>query len=70
MREIIGEAGDIVEKEIITLKDYKRFREIGRQINDEEFLYFASYDERMFLRLPEIAKKEGHNNWLEPEDDD
>jgi hypothetical protein len=70
MREIIGEAGDIVEKKIITVKDYKRFREIGRQINDEEFLYFASYDERMFLRLPEIAEKEGHNNWLEPEDDD
>ena len=70
MRGIILEASDIIEKKNISVKDYKRFREIGRQINNEEFLYFASYDEKMFLRLPEIKEKEGNYDWLEPEDDD
>ena len=30
MREIIAEAGKIVEKDNINLKDYQRFRIIGR----------------------------------------
>ena len=50
--------------------DYKRFREIGRIIDGEDNLYFASYDEAMFQRLHEIASKEGNYDWLEPEDDD
>tara|TARA_Y100000114_G_scaffold71782_1_gene65756 strand:+ start:1263 stop:1475 length:213 start_codon:yes stop_codon:yes gene_type:complete len=70
MRFEIKEAIDIVEKKNITLKDYKKFREIGRNIKDNEYLYFASYDEAMSLRLPEIASKEGNYDWLEPEDDD
>lgn len=70
MKQILAEAGDIVEKKIITVKDYKRFREIGRDLKPEDNLYYASYDEIMFQRLHEIAEKEGHYNWLEPEDDD
>ena len=52
------------------MSDYKRFREIGRQIGDNDTLIFASYDEGMHLRLTEIASKEGNYDWLEPEDDD
>lgn len=70
MSSLVNEAGDILEKKIITVEDYKRFREIGRIIEDSDNLYFSSYDEGMFQRLPEIAKKEGNYDWLEPEDDD
>jgi hypothetical protein len=70
MSSLVNEAGDILEKKIITVEDYKRFREIGRIIEDSDNLYYSSYDEGMFQRLPEIAKKEGNYDWLEPEDDD
>jgi len=70
MSALVNEAGDILEKKIITVQDYKRFREIGRIIEDGDNLYYSSYDEGMFQRLPEIAKKEGNYDWLEPEDDD
>tara|TARA_R110002020_G_scaffold474238_1_gene705054 strand:+ start:1152 stop:1364 length:213 start_codon:yes stop_codon:yes gene_type:complete len=70
MSALVDEAEDILEKNVITVKDYKRFREIGRVIEDKDNLYFSSFDEGMFQRLPEIAKKEGNYDWLEPEDDD
>tara|TARA_R100000995_G_C3472702_1_gene119175 strand:+ start:892 stop:1104 length:213 start_codon:yes stop_codon:yes gene_type:complete len=70
MSALVNEAEDILEKNVITVKDYKRFREIGRIIEDKDNLYFSSFDEGMFQRLPEIAKKEGNYDWLEPEDDD
>lgn len=70
MRDTIAEAGDIVEKENLTLQDYQKFRKIGRELKTEDTLYFASYDEIMFQRLHEIAEKEGNYNWLEPEDED
>jgi hypothetical protein len=69
MSAILNEAEEIVEKETITLEDYKRFREIGRSIKIDEKLYFASFDEALYLRLPEIAKKQKNWNWLEPEDE-
>jgi len=70
MTELLAEAGDILEKKVLNVSDYKRFREIGRQIGDNDTLLFASYDEGMFQRLTEIASKEGSYYWLEPEDDD
>ena len=70
MRQIIAEAGKIVEKDNITLKDYQRFRIIGRELKEEDTLYYASYDEIMFQRLHEIAEKEGNYNWLAPEEED
>tara|TARA_Y100001972_G_scaffold41349_1_gene51106 strand:- start:60 stop:272 length:213 start_codon:yes stop_codon:yes gene_type:complete len=70
MNELLAEAGDILEKKVLNVSDYKRFREIGRQIDDNDTLLFASYDEGMHIRLVEIASKEGNYDWLEPEDDD
>ena len=70
MNELLAEAGDILEKKVLNVSDYKRFREIGRQIGDNDTLLFASYDEGMHLRLTEIASKEGNFDWLEHEDDD
>ena len=66
--KILKEADNITDKKEISVKDYKRFREIGRLIKNDEMLYFASFDETLFLRLPEIAQKEGNWDWLLPED--
>jgi|TARA_R100001530_G_scaffold78406_2_gene54789 hypothetical protein len=70
MSERLGEAESILDKKEISIKDYKRFREIGRLIKIEEQLYFASFDEALHLRLPEIAQKEGNWDWLEAEDEE
>ena len=70
MNELLAEAGDILEKKVLNVSDYKRFREIGRQIGNDDLLIYASYDEGMHLRLTEIASKEGNYDWLEPEDED
>lgn len=70
MSKILSEIIDIMEKNTLTLKDYKRFRELGRKVDGADLVEYSSYDEKMKLRLPEIAEKEGHYNWLEPEDED
>ena len=70
MSDILNEAEEILDKKTINLEDYKRFREIGRLITIEEKLYFSSFDEAFYLRLPEIAQKEGNWNWLEAEDEE
>ena len=70
MSVILNEAEEILDKKTINLEDYKRFREIGRLITIEEKLYFSSFDEAFYLRLPEIAQKEGNWNWLEAEDEE
>tara|TARA_Y100000004_G_scaffold122557_1_gene137814 strand:+ start:801 stop:1013 length:213 start_codon:yes stop_codon:yes gene_type:complete len=70
MNPLLAEASDIFEKKVLSVKDYKRFREIGRQISDKDRLLFASFNEGMFQRLTEIASKVGHYDWLEPEDED
>jgi len=66
--KILKEADNITDKKEISVKDYKRFREIGRLIKNDEELYFAWLDETLYLRMPEIAQKEGNWDWLLPED--
>ena len=66
--KILKEADNITDKKEISVKDYKRFREIGRLIKNDEMLYFAWFSEALYLRLPEIAQKEGNWDWLLPED--
>tara|TARA_B100001287_G_scaffold14699_1_gene11083 strand:- start:22063 stop:22275 length:213 start_codon:yes stop_codon:yes gene_type:complete len=70
MSEILSEIIDIFEKNNLTLKDYKRFRELGRKVDGADIVEYSSINEGMKLRLPEIAEKEGNYNWLEPEDED
>ena len=70
MSEILSEIIDIFEKNNLTLKDYKRFRELGRKVDGADLVEYSSINEGMKLRLPEIAEKEGNYNWLEPEDED
>ena len=70
MSEILSEIIDIFEKNNLTLKDYKRFRELGRKVDGADLVEYSSINEGMKLRLPEIAEKEGNYDWLEPEDED
>ena len=32
MNELLAEAGDILEKKVLNVSDYKRFREIGHRL--------------------------------------
>ncbi len=70
MSEILSEIINIFEKNNLTLKDYKTFRELGRKVDGADLVEYSSINEGMKLRLPEIAEKEGNYNWLEPEDED
>ena len=71
MSKLFDEASEILGLERdLTLQDYKRFKETEKNITENEERNFAWLLEGLSLRLPEIAEKEGHNNWLEPEDDD
>lgn len=69
MSKLFEEAEAILELErTLNADDYKRFKEIGRQISDNEERDFAWLSEGLYLRLPEIVKKEGNDNFLEEED--
>ena len=70
MSKILSEIIDIFEKNNITLKDYRRFRELGRKVDGADIVEYSSINEGIKLRLPEIAEKEGNYNWLEPEDEE
>jgi|TARA_Y100000310_G_C20546968_1_gene746065 hypothetical protein len=66
----LGEAESILDKKDISVEDYKKFKEIGNSIEDDDIKYFAQLEEGFYLRLPEIVAKEGNWNWLLPEDSD
>ena len=51
----------------LTLQDYKRFKEIEKNITENEERNFAWLLEGLSLRLPEIAQKEGNYDWVEPD---
>ena len=62
---LLDEAGKILEKDDLTIKDYNRFVEIGKQLKklDDEFEY-SWLAEGFYLRLPEIAEKEGNYDFV------
>lgn len=69
MSKLFEEAEAIIELERnLTVDDYKRFKEISRQIPKEEDRNFAWLSEGLYQRLPEIIEKEGNDNFLEEED--
>ena len=71
MSKLFDEASEILGLERdLTLQDYKRFKEIEKNITENEERNFAWLLEGLSLRLPEIAQKEGNYDWLEPEDED
>tara|TARA_R100000655_G_scaffold73198_1_gene111706 strand:- start:511 stop:720 length:210 start_codon:yes stop_codon:yes gene_type:complete len=69
MSELFDEASEIIElKRDLTLQDYKRFKEIQKNIPENEERNFAWLLEGLSLRLPEIAQKEGNYDWVEIKD--
>ena len=71
MSKLFNEASEILGlSRDLTLQDYKRFKEIQKNISENELDRFAWLLEGLSLRLPEIFVKEGNYDWVEPEDDD
>jgi len=69
MSKLFEEAEAILELErTLKVDDYKRFKEISRQIPKDEERNMAWLLEGLFQRLPEIIQKEGNDNFLEEED--
>ena len=66
---LLEEANDILQKKALSVKDYNRFVEIGKQLKklDDEFEY-SRLSEGFYLRLPEIAVKEGNYNFIKNEE--
>ena len=69
MSKLFNEASEILGlSRDLTLQDYKRFKEIEKNISENELDNFAWLLEGLSLRLPEIAQKEGNYDWVEQED--
>ena len=66
---LLEEANDILQKKALSVKDYNRFVEIGKQLKklDDEFEY-SWLAEGFELRLEEIAVKEGNYNFIKNEE--
>ena len=58
MSKLIQEAELILEKKNINVEDYKRFKEIGKKISEEEERNFAWLSEGIYLKIPQIIEKE------------
>jgi len=68
MSKLFNEASEILGlSRDLTLQDYKRFKEIEKNITENEERNFAWLLEGLSLRLPEIAQKEGNYDWIEPD---
>jgi len=68
MSKLMQEAELILKKKTINVEDYKRFKEIGRKISEEEERNFAWLSEGIYLKILQIIEKEGNDNFLEDED--
>jgi len=66
---LLAEADKILQKASLTIKDYNRFVEIGKKLTDTEDEYIYSWlAEGFYLRLPEIAEKEGNYDFVKDDD--
>ena len=66
---LIAEADEILQKTNLTIKDYNRFVKIGKKLTDTEDEYIYSWlAEGFYLRLEEIAEKEGNYDFVKDDD--
>ena len=66
---LLAEADKILQKANLTIKDYNRFVEIGKKLADTEDEYIYGWlAEGFYLRLPEIAEKEGNYDFVKDDD--
>ena len=68
MSKLFEEAWRIAEKENKNAKDYKRLKEISRNISKNEEYQMAWILEGLFQDIPDIIKREGNDKFLEEED--
>jgi len=62
---LIEEAQNIVDKKNLSVDDYNRFVQIGKELTDENDKYVYSWSSEAFsLRLPEIASKVGNYSFI------
>mgnify|MGYP001233045678 FL=1 len=62
---LIDEADKILKKDNLSIKDYNRFVKIGKKLTKpgEEYIY-SWLAEGFYLRLEEIAEKEGNYDFV------
>ncbi len=66
---LLAEADKILQKDNLSIKDYNRFVEIGKKLADTEDEYIYGWlAEGFYLRLPEIAEKEGNYDFVKDDD--
>lgn len=68
MSKQFEEAFKLSQKDILTVKDYLRIKELSREVLPDEEKDMAWLLEGLFLQIPDLVEKEGNNNFLEEED--
>ena len=68
MSKEFEEAFRLSVKDILTVKDYLRIKELSREVLPDEERDMAMLLEGLFLQIPDLVEKEGNDNFLEQED--
>ena len=68
MSKEFEEAFKLSQKDILTVKDYLRIKQLSREVLPDEERDMAMLLEGLFLQIPDLVEKEGNNNFLEEED--
>ena len=68
MSKEFEEAFKLSMKNILTVKDYLRIKELSREVLPDEERDMAMLLEGLFLQIPDLVEREGNDNFLEQED--
>jgi len=68
MSKEFEEAFKLSMKNILTVKDYLRIKELSREVLPDEERDMAWLLEGLFLQIPDLVEREGNDNFLEQED--
>jgi hypothetical protein len=68
MSKEFEEAFKLNMKDILTVKDYLRIKELSREVLPDEERDMAMLLEGLFLQIPDLVEREGNDNFLEEED--
>ena len=68
MSKEFEEAFKLSMKDILTVKDYLRIKELSREVLPDEERDMAMLLEGLFLQIPDLVEREGNDNFLEEED--
>ena len=68
MSKEFEEAFKLSMKDILTVKDYLRIKQLSREVLPDEERDMAMLLEGLFLQIPDLVEREGNDNFLEQED--